>query len=101
MFLLVTQSFGKESEYRRAVFAILSFWAWYSGEKSKVKTLIFTDNPQWFEPWLGELPAEYILLTPEKMKKMRGEIDFLHRVKIALIEETFDRYPEADLLYID
>ncbi|TGD82987.1 hypothetical protein [Hymenobacter wooponensis] len=101
MYLLVTQSFGKESEYRRAVFAVLSFWARYSGDKKVVKTVIFTDNSTFFQQYLSDIDVHYVHLTPEKMKSMRGRIDFLHRMKIALIEETFLLYPEATILYID
>ena len=101
MHLLVTQSFGRENEYRRALFAILSFWAWYSGPAERVKTVLFTDAPDFFRPYLADLEVDYVLLTPEKIRIMRGEIDFLHRMKIALIEESFDRYPGADLLYVD
>jgi hypothetical protein len=39
-------------------------------------------------------------LSPEKIKQMRGKIDFLHRMKIAEIEEAFE-YTKGNLLYAD
>lgn len=96
--ILVTQSFGKESEYRRVVLAILSYYAYSTN--TAARALLFTDNPEWFHPYFAGLPVDYILLTPEKVKKMRGEIDFLHRMKIALIEEAFQLY-QTDILYFD
>ncbi|MBC6988298.1 hypothetical protein [Hymenobacter sp. BT491] len=101
MYVLVTQSFGRETEYRRALFAILSFWAWYSGDIKQVRTHLFTDNPDYFKPFLGDIPIDYTLLTPEKIALMRGKIDFIHRMKICLIDETFVKYPGAKLLYVD
>ncbi|SNR70043.1 hypothetical protein [Hymenobacter mucosus] len=101
MHLLVTQSFGRESEYRRALLTIMSFWAWYSGPASQVKTVLFTDAPDFFRQYLTDVEVDYVLLTPEKIKVMRGQIDFLHRMKIALIEEAFQRHPGADMLYVD
>ncbi|QDA59343.1 hypothetical protein [Hymenobacter jejuensis] len=101
MHLLVLQSFGKESEYRRALLTILSFWAWYSGPAERVRTVLFTDQPEFFKPLVGDLPVEYVQLTPEKIKVMRGGIDFLHRMKIAVIEEAFHLHPGADILYVD
>lgn len=95
---LVCQSFGKESEYRRVVLAILSYYA-YASDKDAT-TYLFTDNIPWFEPYLNELPIHYVQLTPAKMKVMRGEIDFLHRMKIALIEEAF-QLSNTNLLYFD
>jgi hypothetical protein len=96
--VLVTQSFGKESEYRRVVLAILSYYA-YSTD-TKVKAVLFTDNPDWFKPYFKGLPVEFVLLNQEKIKAMRGSFDFLHRMKIALIEESFQLY-QTDILYFD
>lgn len=101
MKLLVTQSFGRESEYKRVILSVLSFWALYSGDRSQVKTVLSTDNPNYFKPYFEGIPVEYIMLSPEKIKQMRGEIDFIHRMKIALIEEAFQRYLGADMLYVD
>lgn len=97
---LVTQSFGRENEYRRAILTILSYYAYTSIPADKAKVLLFTDQPQYFKPYFKELPVEYVLLTVEKIKTMRGSIDFLHRMKIALIEEAFEK-KEGNILYAD
>jgi hypothetical protein len=101
MHLLVTQSFGREGEYRRAMLTILSFWARYSGPADQVKTVLFTDAPDFFRSYLTDIEVDYVLLTPEKILEMRGGIDFLHRMKVALIEEAFHRHPGAHMLYVD
>ena len=64
------------------------------------RVLLFTDSPSFFMPFFGDQPIEYILLTSDKIRVMRGEIDFLHRMKIALLEEAFD-LTDQNLLYID
>lgn len=97
-FSLVVQSFGREYEYRRAVLTILSFYAYT--ENSNHPVLIYTDNPGWFEPWLGGLPVHYEQLTPERIRHMRGSIDFLHRMKIAEIEHAMTS-TGRDILYAD
>ena len=97
--LLVSQSFGRESEYKRVSLTLLSFYAQL--DHTGIRTVLFTDRPDWFAQILHGLPVEYILLTPEKIKHMRGTIDFLHRMKIAMIEEVYQKYPEANLLYVD
>lgn len=96
--ILVTQSFGRESEYRRVTFSILSYYAHSSNPNAQ--TVLFTDNPDWFKPYFENLPIQFVLLDLAKIKKMRGEIDFLHRMKIALIEEAFASY-QSDILYFD
>lgn len=94
---LVAQSFGRESEYRRVLVTILSF---YAHSSRLLPTWLFTDNPEWFAPYLSELPVQYVRLTPEKISIMRGKIDFLHRMKIALIEEAFQK-ADSSLFYAD
>jgi hypothetical protein len=96
---LVTQSFGNEREYRRAIFAILSYYAHHDRLKWK-QTVLFTDNPAYFKNFLDGLPVQFELLTPQRIMTMRGKIDFLHRMKIAMIEHAFNKTNE-NLLYID
>ena len=100
MKVFLTQSFGRESEYRRAILAVLSFWAWYKGDE-KVVTVIMTDKPDYFRPFFSGIEVDYLLLTTDKIKVMRGDINFIHRMKIALIDEVYQKYPNSDLLYID
>jgi hypothetical protein len=97
---LVIQSFGRESELKRAILTILSFYAYTSQPVSQTQVMVFTDNPDYFKAYLEGLPVHYVLLTPEKVKQMRGKIDFLHRMKIALIEEAFNTM-DGELLYTD
>jgi hypothetical protein len=96
----VIQSFGRENEYKRAILTVLSFYAHCSLPKEQTRVLFFTDQPEYFSNYLQGLPVEYVLLTPEKIKQMRGEIDFLHRMKIAVIEEAFNK-AEGNILYAD
>ncbi|HEY5824260.1 MAG TPA: hypothetical protein VIT44_07845 [Cyclobacteriaceae bacterium] len=95
--ILVTQSFGRENEYRRVIFMIWSFWAQFS---VSAKVILFTDRPDYFQSYFSGFEIEYIQLTSDKIKQMRGDIDFLHRMKIALIEEAF-RMSDGNLLYAD
>lgn len=99
MYSLALQSFGRENEYKRAILTTLSFFAW-TGKNKGTNVFLFTDRPEYFASYFHDLPVEYILLTPEKVAAMRGKIDFLHRMKIAVIEEAFSR-SGADLLYAD
>lgn len=95
--VLVTQSFGNESEYKRALFCLASFYA-YCSERSEC--YLFTDNPDYFDKYLQNFPVRYFLLTADKIKTLRGSIDFLHRMKIGIIEEAF-QHTNQNLLYVD
>ena len=98
---LVLLSYGNEVEYRRALGAVMSFWAWYSGDKEEIRTVIYTDTPDYFKPLLQNLPAEYIPLTAPILDAMLNGSDYIHRRKIAVIDETYKRYPSEDILFID
>jgi len=96
---LVIQSFGKEYEYRRAILTIYSFYAHY-GWPTTARVILFTDNEAYFKPYLEPFAVDYIFLSPEKIKTMRGAIDFLHRMKIALIDEALQRSNDK-IFYVD
>src|SRR5688500_15091363 len=103
---LVIQSFGRENEYKRAILTVLSFYANCSLPDEQTRLMLFTDRPEYFSSYLSGLPVDFILLTPEKIKEMRGNIDFLHRMKIAVIEEAFDKtggniiYADSDTFFV-
>jgi hypothetical protein len=97
---LVLQSFGRESEYKRAILTITSYFAHTTLPLTNSSVLLFTDHPSYFTEYLNGLPIKYVTLTAEKIKEMRGSIDFLHRMKIAVIEEAFT-LSSGNLLYAD
>lgn len=100
MINLCVQSFGRETEYRRVILAVYSFYAKTAAEVSATRVVLFTDNPAYFEHYFQSLPVHYVLLTDARIRSMRGAIDFLHRMKIALIDEAFT-ITSGDLLYVD
>jgi hypothetical protein len=101
MVTLVGLSYGQEHEYKRMIFAVLSFRAYYSGPESSICLLIFTDNPVYFKYFFTGLRVKYVLLTPAKIELMKGAQNFVHLVKIAVVREAFELYPDNSLLYID
>lgn len=99
---LVLQSFGHEREYRRAVLLLRSYQA-FVGDGAAVR--LYTDAPAYFQSLLPGLKIDYVELTPERIKWMRGEIDFLHRMKIVLIEESLQQgdsilYADSDTFFL-
>lgn len=94
-------AYGRETEHKRAIFAVLSFWAWYSGDKSTVQTVVFTDRPELFTASLAGLPIEYVVLMPEYLDAMRGPQQYVHRIKVAIVAQTFKNHPNDNLLFCD
>lgn len=98
---LVLLSYGRESEYRRAIFAVLSFWVHYRGPREAVSTVVFTDYPPFFRPYLAGLPVEYVQLDDDRRRAMHGPHNYVPRVKIGVLNELMQRYPGHDALYVD
>ncbi len=98
MAALVVQSYGNDREYLRAVFTVLTFVAHCAKREHVV--LLYTDQPDFFRNYFHGLPVEYISLTDSWIREMRGDIDFLHRIKIGILENAFQRYPGA-IVYAD
>ena len=98
---LVLLSYGREAEYRRAIFTALSFWARYRGPRAAIRTVIFTDCPSFFEPYLAELPVDYIPLNAAQREAMAGPHRYAFRVKVAILDELQQVHPGSSLLYCD
>lgn len=96
---LLLLAYGRETEYRRALLAALSCWAWRP--QPGLAATICTDRPDFFRPYLAGLAIEYKLATPEYLAQARGPLHFVHRVKAQFIAEAFAEHPTEELLFVD
>jgi len=96
---LLLLAYGRETEYRRALLAVLSGWAWQPREP--LSATICTDQPDFFRPYLAGLAIEYKLATPAYLAQARGPQQYVHRVKARFIAEAFAEHPTEELLFID
>jgi hypothetical protein len=98
---LILLSYGRDMEYRRAIFAALSFWSWYRGPQAEVQTVILTDNAAFFEPYLMGLPVRYELLTKDSLAAMQKPHGYVHRVKGVILQQLAAAQPDDSLLFFD
>ncbi|RZL13071.1 MAG: hypothetical protein EOO62_09260 [Hymenobacter sp.] len=99
---LVLLAHSREAEYHRAIFAVLSFWAWHKGRATgPVQAVVFTDQPAFFAPYLSGLPVRYELLTPARLAAMQQPHGYVHRVKAAILVQVAQTYPQDELLFVD
>lgn len=98
---LVLLSYGNEAEYLRAIFCVLSFFAWYDRDEALPRIIIYTDKPDFFYNHLGKEHIEYYLITSNELVEMLNQTGFLHRRKVKVIDLTFQRYPDDDVLFLD
>jgi len=97
---LVLLAYGREVEYSRAIFCILSFIAWIE-DQERVRIIVYTDKPESFKPYLDDIQVTYHLLTPLLLDSMLAGTGFFHRRKIAVIDLTFKNFPDDDVLFVD
>ena len=98
---IVFLSYGRSSEYLRAIFSILSLLAWKEEGLDDFRIIVYTDDPDFFKRYLVTVEVIYVLLTSDLLEEMLGGTSFLHRRKVAAIDLTFKKYPEDNLFFID
>jgi hypothetical protein len=94
---LIYQAYGSPDILNEALFSILSYLRW----PASATVLVYTDNPAHFRAVLGErADVAYIHIEPAQWQAWRGDIDFVHRVKIKVLQHAAAQYA-GRLLYAD
>lgn len=100
MFLLF-QAYGNPAIFKQTLFCLRSLEYWLVNDLPEIKIVIYTDNASFFTTHLPEWKNVFFEpLTPQRLKEWRGPLDFVHRAKICLIQDFFDKYA-APVCYMD
>lgn len=98
---IVYQAYGSKDILNEALYSILSFYEVYGLEQKDIKVVVYTDSPTHFESILGKERVECRLIDAEIIRKWRGEIDFVHRVKIETLLHFSKNLVDDNILYLD
>ncbi|MDB5274617.1 MAG: hypothetical protein JWO58_2984 [Chitinophagaceae bacterium] len=99
---IVYQAYGSEDILNEALYSMLSFYNIHGLEERDIKLVIYTDRPTHFESVLGKDRITCRLIDAAQIKQWRGDIDFVHRVKIeTLLNFTATTADEDAILYLD
>jgi hypothetical protein len=94
---LIYQAYGSPDILNEALLSILS----YLRQPADAIVLVYTDQPAHFQAVLGAAPnVAYVFIEPAQWRAWRGEIDFVHRVKIKVLQHAAAHYA-GQLLYVD
>lgn len=99
---IVFLCYGNERVFHECTYALLSLSRIYSTAIPRdTEIWIYTDKPGWFRSLKGcMLPLNYREADSQAIKKWRGGIDFVHRVKIEILKDfTLNR--KGNVLYAD
>lgn len=96
---LIYQAYGSPDILNEALFSILSYLRIEPDAAAQI--IVYTDNAPHFQNILGELPQIHYQLTPaSQWQEWRGAIDFVHRVKVKVLQHAAANY-NGNLLYLD
>jgi len=94
---LIYQAYGSPDILNEALLSILS----YLRQPAAATIVVYTDQPAYFRAVLGAAPeVTYVVIEPAQWQAWRGEIDFVHRVKIEVLQHAAAHYA-GQLLYVD
>ncbi|MBC8109984.1 MAG: hypothetical protein H7Y04_02885 [Verrucomicrobia bacterium] len=97
-YYLLYQAYGHADIFNECFYSILSFFRTSTTITTKqVKIVVYTDKPEKF----ADYPVITEKLAAEKITEWRGEKDFVHRLKIKVLQDFFSKYPQAALIYSD
>jgi hypothetical protein len=97
---LVFQAYGHEAVLRECAFALLSFLHQHPQGIPGLEILIYTDKPEFFKDYEAALPLQYRRISSDEIRRWRGDIDFVHRVKIEVLLDAVRTHAGA-FLYAD
>ena len=98
--VILYHAYGHKALYQQVLFSLLTLHYHINSEYEGLKVVIYTDNLQYFKSFSGDPVFSFELLTKEKITNFKGPDNFVHRVKIMVIKDCFEKY-KANILYLD
>ncbi|MFQ3575846.1 MAG: hypothetical protein SNJ77_05360 [Cytophagales bacterium] len=99
MVCLLFQSYGSDVIAKELVYCLNSFWQHHRSADYKI--LIYTDNTTFFNQHLLDDSIAFRLVSDDEIKEWRGPKDFIHRVKVKVILDAFEKFNPEKLVYLD
>ncbi len=99
---IVYIAYGPDHLHKQVILSILTLYYFLNkkGEFEKINLIVYTDNKEIFEKYLNEINIKYEILTSQKIKEYINNMGYIHRVKICVIKDCFQKY-KSNILYVD
>ncbi|MGV3459174.1 MAG: hypothetical protein ACO1N9_01840 [Flavobacterium sp.] len=94
---LVYLVYGGEDYNNEALYSLLSYYNHHTGNENQV--VIYTDNVDFFKRYLP-INTIYHELQKQTITEWKGDINFIHRVKIKMLQDVAEKY-SGNILYLD
>lgn len=99
MINILFQSYGSRQIADEVIYSVLSFVN-VTADKSNFRIVIYTDNKDYFSRFLNHSMVSYRIMSSNELKQWKGQFDFIHRVKIEVIRDCFQKF-DGHILYCD
>lgn len=98
--VLLYHAYGNIALHQQVMFSILTLHHFIVGNYDNLTVVVYTDEPNLYQQFQTKIPISFELLTPEILSTFKGPNQFVHRVKICIIKDCFDKY-KKNILYLD
>lgn len=98
---LIYQAYGKLEILQECIYSITQLLQYYKAKNSPFKIVVVTDNVPYFQQYLAQ--SEVLIYEPisiDKFNEWKGAINFVHRVKIEVLQYITAKY-NGNYLYAD
>lgn len=96
---ILFQAYGNKEILAECRLALLQLLKYH--DTKEIILVLYTDDPAYFLKELAAFDNKIIeVVTPELISKWRGNIDFVHRVKVEILADFFSKH-SGNLLYCD
>ena len=100
--IVIYQAYGPHVILEQNLFSVLSLLRHHPDFTQVEKIIIYTDNQEYFKAYLGpHARVQYEPIDPERLLTWRGDIQFVHRVKIEMLRDAAAQFPKFNLFYLD
>jgi hypothetical protein len=98
--ILCYQAYGRIDVINQTLFSVVSLLRFFDGP-APLRVVIYTDMRALLEKFFaGDKRVELIEITAADLQRWRGEINFVHRVKLEVLQDCARRY-RGSLFYCD
>jgi len=98
---LLYQAYGNILVINECKYSLLKLYDVYKQTGLQLpEIIIYTDKPQEFKIFEGNMPLLLQIVTAEQIREWKGEINFVHRVKIKVIKDCLQKFT-GKIIYTD
>ncbi|PIS12029.1 MAG: hypothetical protein COT73_00740 [Bdellovibrio sp. CG10_big_fil_rev_8_21_14_0_10_47_8] len=99
--VLVYQAYGIRDIIHQTIFSITSLLSKTLSENLNLEIWIYTDQELTFSQFFGDhVNIKIVPINMEQVKKWRGQIDFVHRVKVEILKDAAGKF-NGPIFYCD